>query len=244
VQSATREATSATSVLYVPDRLLAYDRATGRGVVLNTNSRGRANPALASRTRPRQPLCQDGAARLCRSRGGRIPATSKSRRRALPAAICSRRCPASCFAEPCERSPAEVFQRLCRINPSPYGALMNLGEGEFSRLGIAGIRNPSRAPHGCPRSGSPSRAASDLESRRWRDEETRLAEIHERRHRRRVDGQSRWNNSAGERSHGSANSCRAPPRTDRAGKRRARDFDRLLVFRPPRDRQALPRRLA
>ncbi|MFH7588188.1 chorismate-binding protein, partial [Oceanimonas smirnovii] len=39
--------------------------------------------------------------------------------------------PGQLFAEPCERSPAEVFQRLCRINPSPYGALMNLGDGEF-----------------------------------------------------------------------------------------------------------------
>jgi len=39
--------------------------------------------------------------------------------------------PGQLFGEPCERSPAEVFQRLCRINPSPYGALMNLGDGEF-----------------------------------------------------------------------------------------------------------------
>ena len=68
--------------------------------------------------------------------------------------------PGQLFAEPCERSPAEVFQRLCRINPSPYGGLVNLGDGEFLvsaspemfvRRMAAGSR-PARFP-------GPSRAA-------------------------------------------------------------------------------------
>ncbi|WP_419896147.1 anthranilate synthase component I [Roseomonas sp. USHLN139] len=35
------------------------------------------------------------------------------------------------FAAACPDAPSAVFERLRRVNPSPYGALMNLGEGEF-----------------------------------------------------------------------------------------------------------------
>ncbi|PCJ27088.1 MAG: anthranilate synthase component I [SAR86 cluster bacterium] len=39
--------------------------------------------------------------------------------------------PGQVFYEPCLDSPATVFQRLKESNPSPYGALMNLGEQEY-----------------------------------------------------------------------------------------------------------------
>ena len=39
--------------------------------------------------------------------------------------------PGQVFFEPCKDSPATVFKRLKRNNPSPYGALMNLGEREY-----------------------------------------------------------------------------------------------------------------
>ncbi|MGD9880877.1 MAG: anthranilate synthase component I [Reyranella sp.] len=35
------------------------------------------------------------------------------------------------LSAPCRDRPSEVFDRLRRINPAPYGALMNLGDGEF-----------------------------------------------------------------------------------------------------------------
>lgn len=35
------------------------------------------------------------------------------------------------FATLCPDAPSALFERLRRVNPSPYGALMNLGEGEF-----------------------------------------------------------------------------------------------------------------
>ncbi|MCQ4159591.1 anthranilate synthase component I [Roseomonas sp. GC11] len=35
------------------------------------------------------------------------------------------------FATLCADAPSALFERLRRVNPSPYGALMNLGEGEF-----------------------------------------------------------------------------------------------------------------
>lgn len=39
--------------------------------------------------------------------------------------------PGQTFYEPCTDSPAQVFKRLQKANPAPYGALMNLGEREY-----------------------------------------------------------------------------------------------------------------
>lgn len=39
--------------------------------------------------------------------------------------------PGQVFYEPCVDSPASVFKRLKQSNPSPYGALINLGEQEY-----------------------------------------------------------------------------------------------------------------
>ncbi|MFT4861182.1 MAG: anthranilate synthase [Pseudohongiellaceae bacterium] len=39
--------------------------------------------------------------------------------------------PGQTFFEPCIDKPADIFHRLKQRNPAPYGALMNLGEGEY-----------------------------------------------------------------------------------------------------------------
>ncbi len=39
--------------------------------------------------------------------------------------------PGQVFREPCPDSPARVYERLRESNPAPYGALMNLGNGEY-----------------------------------------------------------------------------------------------------------------
>ena len=35
--------------------------------------------------------------------------------------------PGQVFAEPCHALPSQLFERLCKVNPSPYGFLLNLG---------------------------------------------------------------------------------------------------------------------
>src|ERR1700731_4591632 len=72
--------------------------------------------------------------------------------------------PGQLFAEPCERSPAEVFQRLCRINPSPYGALMNLGDGEFLVAASPEmfVRCDGRRVETCPISGTIARGVDAI----------------------------------------------------------------------------------
>ena len=39
--------------------------------------------------------------------------------------------PGQMFYEPCKDRPSQVFERLKKANPAPYGALMNLGEQEY-----------------------------------------------------------------------------------------------------------------
>ena len=110
VQKRARENDQRDIVLYVPDRLLAYDRATGRGVVLSYDFawKGKSTEGLAAGDRRK--------AATPRRRGRDLPITRpanirpRSRRRARPsrAAICSRRCRGNCSP-----SPASVRRRKC-----------------------------------------------------------------------------------------------------------------------------------
>ncbi|MGY3465302.1 anthranilate synthase [Bradyrhizobium sp. LM6.11] len=57
-----------------------------------------------------------------------------------------------------------MFQRLCVINPSPYGALMNLGEGEFlvSASPEMFVRSDGRRVETCPISGTIARGTDAI----------------------------------------------------------------------------------
>src|SRR5438128_2833180 len=121
VQKRARESDQRDIVLYVPDRLLAYDRATGRGVVLSYDFawKGKSTEGLPHATAesaylksPRQGFADHAP--------GEYQATVEVARAAFARGDLFEAVPGQLFAEPCERSPAEVFQRLCRINPSPY----------------------------------------------------------------------------------------------------------------------------
>ena len=160
VQKRPREKDQRDIVLYVPDRLLAYDRATGRGVVLSYDFawNGQSTAGLPRDTdaslylkEPRQGFADHAP--------GEYQATVEKARAAFARGDLFEAVPGQLFAEPCERSPAEVFQRLCRINPSPYGALMNLGDGEFlvSASPEMFVRSDGRRVETCPISGTIAR---------------------------------------------------------------------------------------
>jgi anthranilate synthase len=165
VQKRARESDQRDIVLFVPDRLLAYDRAAGRGVVLSydfswngMSSKGLANETSGSvyaRT-PRQAFSDHAA--------GEYQATVETARAAFARGDLFEAVPGQLFGEPCERSPAEVFQRLCRINPSPYGALMNLGDGEFlvSASPEMFVRSDGRRIETCPISGTIARGVDAI----------------------------------------------------------------------------------
>ena len=66
---------------------------------------------------------------------------------------------------PCVKTPSEIFRRLRHTNPAPYGALMNLGEGEFLVAASPEmfVRVESRRIETCPISGTIRRGADALE---------------------------------------------------------------------------------
>ena len=165
VQKRARDADQRDIVLYVPDRLLAYDRATGRGVVLSYDFawKGKSTEGLPRETAesvyartPRQGFSDHAP--------GEYQATVETARAAFARGDLFEAVPGQLFAEPCERSPAEVFQRLCRINPSPYGALMNLGDGEFLVAASPEmfVRSDGRRVETCPISGTIARGVDAI----------------------------------------------------------------------------------
>src|SRR3979490_1107199 len=165
VQKRAREADQRDIVLYVPDRLLAYDRATGRGVVLSYEFawKGKSTEGLPRDTAesvyaktPRQGFSDHAP--------GEYQATVETARAAFARGDLFEAVPGQLFAESCERSPAEVFQRLCRINPPPYGARMNLGEGEFLVAASPEmfVRSDGRRVETCPISGTIARGVDAI----------------------------------------------------------------------------------
>jgi anthranilate synthase len=165
VQKRPRENDQRDIVLFVPDRLLAYDRATGRGVVLSYDFawNGKSSNGLSRDTSesvyariPRQAFADHAP--------GEYQATVETARAAFARGDLFEAVPGQLFGEPCERSPAEVFQRLCRINPSPYGALMNLGDGEFlvSASPEMFVRSDGRRIETCPISGTIARGVDAI----------------------------------------------------------------------------------
>ena len=166
MQKRAREADQRDIVLYIPDRLLAYDRATGRGVIISYDFawKGQSTKGLPHET-PESVYAKTGRARLCRSCARRLSGDGARRRvEAFARGDLFEAVPGQLFGEPCERSPAEVFQRLCKINPSPYGALINLGDGEFlvSASPEMFVRSDGRRVETCPISGTIARGADAI----------------------------------------------------------------------------------
>ena len=69
------------------------------------------------------------------------------------------------FAASCADPPSVVFQRLRQANPAPYGALINLGEGEFlvSASPEMFVRVEGRRIETCPISGTIARGRDPVE---------------------------------------------------------------------------------
>ncbi|WP_420135668.1 anthranilate synthase component I [Rhodopseudomonas sp.] len=168
-QKRAREADPRASVLYVPDRLLAYDRATGRGVNIAYEFawKGKLTAGLPAAT-GESVYTQTGRQGFADHAPGEYAKVVEVAREAFARGDLFEAVPGQLFGEPCERSPAEVFKRLCRINPSPYGGLLNLGDGEFlvSASPEMFVRSDGRRIETCPISGTIARgvdAISDAE---------------------------------------------------------------------------------
>src|SRR5579871_1379525 len=164
VQKRAREKDQRDIVLYVPDRLLAYDRATGRGVVISYDFAWKGKSTQGGRETSESVYAKTPRQGFADHAPGEYEATVETARAAFARGDLFEAVPGQLFAEPCERSPAEVFQRLCRINPSPYGALMNLGNGEFLVAASPEmfVRSDGRRVETCPISGTIARGVDAI----------------------------------------------------------------------------------
>ncbi|MEK7258831.1 MAG: chorismate-binding protein, partial [Pseudomonadota bacterium] len=72
--------------------------------------------------------------------------------------------PGQVFHEPCKDKPSEVFERLQKRNPAPYGALMNLGEQEYLLAASPEmyVRVRGRRIETCPISGTIARGVDAI----------------------------------------------------------------------------------
>ena len=73
--------------------------------------------------------------------------------------------PGQVFYEPCKDAPSAIFRRLKKINPAPFGFMMNLGEQEYL-VGASPemfVRVTGRRVETCPISGTIKRGADAIE---------------------------------------------------------------------------------
>jgi len=164
-QKRAREADQRDIVLYIPDEILAYDRATGRGVMLDYDfSYGDSSTKGLSHDTPDSVYAKSKREGFADHAPGVYQATVERAREAFARGDLFEAVPGQLFAEPCDRTPAEVFQRLCKINPSPYGALINLGDGEFlvSASPEMFVRSDGKRVETCPISGTIARGTDAI----------------------------------------------------------------------------------
>src|SRR5436305_1314990 len=164
-QKRAREGDQRDIVLYVPDSLLAYDRAASRGVILTYDFswNGKSTKGLPRDT-PESRYTETEQPGFAEHAPGAYQATGQTARAAFARGDLFEAVPGQLFAEPCARSPAEVFERLCQINPSPYGGLVNLGGGEFlvSASPEMFVRSDGRRVETCPISGTIARGSDAI----------------------------------------------------------------------------------
>jgi anthranilate synthase len=144
-------------VLYIPDTIVAYDRRIGRGIVASYDFAWNESSTInlphdtaesLYALVPAQPFSDH--------QKGEYREVVEKARKAFAKGDLFEAVPGQLFGEPCERSPAETFRRLCRINPAPYGALINLGDGEFlvSASPEMFVRSDGHRVETCPISGT------------------------------------------------------------------------------------------
>ena len=153
-------------VLYLPDEVLVVDhlRATATIHHYEFTAAGERTHGLARSTAP-APYSPDAMADPANDHGAGDYAGSVERARdAFKRGDLFEVVLSQVFAEKSASGPSTLFRRLRRANPSPYGALMNLGEGEFLIAASPEmyVRVEGRRVETCPISGTIARGADPI----------------------------------------------------------------------------------
>jgi anthranilate synthase len=178
-----RSAQARDLVLYLPDELLVYDHLNATARLRRYEFHCRACPAEAAsaaglqttgglrRTGQKTPFVPAAPAQGqaqeagCDHAPGEYAAVVREAVRHFQRGDLFEVVPGQVFQQPCHDSPAQIFARLQRDNPAPYGTLMNLGEGEYLLAASPEmyVRVTGRRIETCPISGTIARGRDALE---------------------------------------------------------------------------------
>jgi anthranilate synthase len=153
-------------VLFLPDEILVVDHQR-REVLLYSyefQAEGERTHGLPRSTAPAPYRARTNASADDDHAPGAYPAAVEKAREAFKRGDLFETVLSQVFAEPCTDNPAAIFRRLRRANPSPYGALMNLGDGEFLVAASPEmyVRVEGKRVETCPISGTIARGADAL----------------------------------------------------------------------------------
>lgn len=155
-------------VLYLPDEILLIDylRQTAAVHRYDFEAGGRSTVGLRRATEPAPFLVRDA----CGTRQndfvlGEYATLVEEARGAFERGDLFEVVLTQTFTTSCTESPSTLFRRLKETNPAPYGALMNLGEGEFLIAASPEmfVRVDGRRIETCPLSGTIARGRDALE---------------------------------------------------------------------------------
>ena len=155
-------------VLYLPDELLIVDHMRQQSALYRYDfAVGGHSTAGLPRATPPMPYCLGAAPPPPESDHGpgEYAALVRTAKEAFVRGDLFEVVPGQLFASPCADPPSTVFQRLRQANPAPYGALINLGDGEFLVAASPEmyVRVEDRRIETCPISGTIARGRDALE---------------------------------------------------------------------------------
>ncbi len=165
-----RDPTDRDLLLYLPDEVLVVDHRQQKAISHLYDFAGRA----CGRQLDTEGLERDGQTKAlppaanikshCDHAPGEYAATVSKAIDAFGRGDLFEVVPGQTFFEPCPAAPSELFRRLKQRNPAPYGALINLGDGEFLVAASPEmyVRVEGRRIETCPISGTIRRGVNAI----------------------------------------------------------------------------------
>jgi len=161
-------------VLYLPDEILIVDHMRQQAALhrYEFEIAGRSTSGLPRATAPAPHRVDPTAATPPESDHGpgEYAALVRRAKEAFVRGDLFEVVPGQLFATPCPDPPSLVFHRLRQANPAPYGALINLGEGEFlvaaspeMYVRVEKTKEGCRRIETCPISGTIARGRDAIE---------------------------------------------------------------------------------
>lgn len=162
----TREADQRDLVLYLADDLLVVDhqRETSYRYRYDFEIDGKSTASLARLGAAAPFLKGDDGPTGCDHEPGAYAQIVAQAKEKFAKGDLFEAVPGQTFHEPCAAPPSAVFKRLAAINPAPFGALINLGEGEFlvSASPEMFVRSDGSRIETCPISGTVARGVDAM----------------------------------------------------------------------------------